>query len=101
MKKDDPHPIFQYTSDDFVLNKPGLSSIQSESFLSWLKDFPTLPSRISPEALLALGMYFKSKGTFVQQNFWVYMMMECDTDTYNSFVSYHAQDIQDKVSPIC
>lgn len=105
MKKtdEDVHPLFQYTVGDSDLAGFGSEAINNEAFVACLEGFPILPPDITPKMLLALGMHFnaKSKGTFLQQNFWVYMMMECDTNTYNDFVKYHSEEIQERVSPRC
>ena len=98
---DEVHPIFQRSIEDFDYGSDGEFATDNIAYLACLEAFPELPRTISDKVLYGLGMYYNSKTTFVQQNFWVYMMLRCESEVYESFVKCHSEDIRDRVSPTC
>lgn len=95
------HPIFRQPQEDFQIELLGYRAIDNEMFQAFASKFPELPYSMSDKVLLALGMYYNGKTNFMQQMFWVYMFMECTSEVYDYFVSFHSDEIKGRVSPTC
>jgi len=67
-----------------------------------MQDFPVLPYSITQtQTLYDLGVKTNSFSLITQRNFWVYMFLECDSDTYEKFKELHNYEIREKVCPTC
>jgi len=93
------HPLFREVS--FEMSTKGIESIKSESFLTNTKELPYLPKEIPFKLLYMLGTYFADSTINTHRNFWVYVMMECDTKTYENLLKMHSKELREKISPVC
>lgn len=63
--------------------------------------FPSLPRSIDNDALLEFSIDSSMFPLSTQRNFWVYLFLECDNETYRRFVGIHSEVERERVSPTC
>ena len=95
------HSVYTMTIEDFDADLRGASSVNSDSFIESIGCMPYLPRTIDSKLLYELGIYFATETLNTQRNFWAYLMLECNNETYNRFVQMHSEKIKERVSPTC
>lgn len=95
------HPFYYALYKKYDSNLDAESSVNCPLFKEDAKDFPSLPRHIKPELLYPLGVHFNKEPISLQRNFWIYLMLKCDQETYNKFTLLHSEEIREMVSPTC
>jgi hypothetical protein len=98
---DKENSIFKVSEEHFNTSLRGASSVESIYFLESIGNMPYLPRKIEFNLLYLLGKHFATMPINTQRNFWSYLMLECDTETYNKFLEIHSEAVKEKISPIC
>lgn len=95
------HPIFPNAPSNADIRLTGAETILVPSFVMNMNGFPSLPKSLSKDVIFNLGNHFNELPLNTQRNFWAYLMIECDTETYEKFVKVHSKEVQESVSPVC
>lgn len=95
--------LFDRKIEEFDTSLGGFESVQSEPFIMNCMNFPILPREVPYKLLFMLGTHFVENKTTLNthRNFWAYMMLECNSDTYNRFVEMHSDQLRERISPTC